>query len=79
MAHKITNIEMIDFKKNIILCQSPDKPHKSIILHLNVINQLVGGLRLERSIRVIDQLGRIRYTGDHLNLAVDAYNKLYNE
>jgi hypothetical protein len=79
MANKVTIAEMIDFKKDIILTQSPEKPHKSIVLHLNVTNQLVGGLRLERSIRVLDQLGKVRYSGDHLSLAVEAYNKLYDE
>lgn len=79
MADKIKVTDLIDLKKDIILHQSPDKPHKTIVLHINVTNQLVGGFILNRSIRVLDSLGRIRCSCDHLDLAVQAYNKLYNE
>jgi hypothetical protein len=78
MADKIQVQELIDFKKDIIIIQSVDKPHKMLMYNMRVTNQLLGGLRLEASFRVVDSLGKIRYSGDHLNLAVQAYNKLYN-
>jgi hypothetical protein len=79
MAHKIGITDLIDYKKDIVLCQSTEKPLKMIIQHTQISNQLCGGLRAEVSYRVLDTLGKIRHSGDHLQLAVNAYNKLYNE
>ena len=79
MADKIDVKDIIDCRKDIILHQSVDKPHKSLVLHFHVENLNISGLVHRISLRVIDSLGKVRYSGNHFNLAVQAYNKLYNE
>lgn len=79
MADKIVVKDILDYKVDIIIREAPDKPHKMLVLNMHVTNQLLGGLQGHHSFRVLDSVGKIRYTGDHLNLAVNAYNKLYNE
>lgn len=79
MADKIDLKDIIDYKKDIIIRQSIEKPHKSLIIHFIVQNMNISGIYHAMSFRVLDSLGKIRYTGDHLGLAVQSYNKLYNE
>jgi hypothetical protein len=78
MADKIELKDMIDYKKDIILRQSAEKPHKSLIIHFTVQNMNISGIYHAMSFRVLDSLGKIRHSGDHIGLAVQAYNKLYN-
>ena len=77
MADKIDN--MIGFIKDIILIQSTNKPHKSLILHFYVEEMNISGLAHKMSFRVLDSLGKTRHSSDHIIFAIEAYNKLYNE
>jgi hypothetical protein len=79
MADKIELKDIIDYRKDIIIYQSIEKPHKSLIMHFTVSNMNISGIYHQLSFRVIDALGKIRHSSDHLGLAVQAYNKLYNE
>jgi hypothetical protein len=79
MAHKIEKTEMVGYVKDIILRQAPDKPHKSLVLHFYCQEMNISGFSAHISYRVLDSLGKIRYSGDFLPLAIEAYNKLYNE
>ena len=79
MADKIDKKSMIGFIRDIILIQSADKPHKSLILHFYVEEMNISGLAHKMSFRVLDSLGKIRFSGDHIVFAIEAYNKLYNE
>lgn len=79
MADIINNFDLLNYGKDIILWQSPDKPHKSLVYHTQVILSGINIVSMISTFRVIDALGKIRYSGYHLNLAVQAYNKLYNE
>lgn len=79
MADKIDLKEVIEYTKHVILRQSTEKPHKQLILYMKGGNSLMTGPSMDLSYRVLDSIGKIRYSGDHFNLAVAAYNKLYNE
>jgi hypothetical protein len=79
MADKIDKKSMIGFRKDVILIQSANKPHKSLMLHFYVEEMNISGLAHKMSFRVIDSLGKIRFSGDHIVFAIEAYNKLYNE
>lgn len=79
MADKIELDVVINYSKDVILRKADNKPHKTLILHMKGGNSLMTGPTMSLSYRVLDSIGKIRYTGDHFNLAVQAYNKLYNE
>lgn len=79
MADKITLQDTVDYVKDVIIRKADIKPHKTLILHMKGGNSLMSGLTMSLSYRVLDSLGKIRYSGDHYNMAVQAYNKLYNE
>jgi hypothetical protein len=79
MADRVNNSDLLNYGKDIILWQSPDKPHKSLVYHTQVVLSGISVISMISTFRVIDALGKIRYSSDHLNLAVQAYNKLYNE
>jgi hypothetical protein len=79
MADKIDKKSMIGFKRDIILIQSSIKPHKSLVLHFWIEEMNISGLAHKMSFHVLDSLGKIRFSGDHIVFAVEAYNKLYNE
>lgn len=79
MADKIEVKDILDYKKDVIIRQAIEKPTKILVLHFHVENLNISGLVHYMSFRVLDSLGKIRYSGDHLGLAVQAYNKLYNE
>lgn len=79
MSDKIDLKDTIDYTKDVIIRKADVKPHKTLILHMKGGNTLLSGPTMSLSYRVIDSIGKIRYSGDHFNLAVQAYNKLYNE
>ena len=79
MADIIGDMNFREYNKDIILHQSMDKPHKSLVYHMAIEHTLVERHRMNASFRVLDSLGKIRFSGFHLNEAVKAYNKLYNE
>jgi hypothetical protein len=79
MADKIDLKDTIDYNKTIIIRQADTKPHKSLVLYMKGGNNLLSGPTMSLSYRILDSLGKIRYSGDHFHLAVQAYNKLYNE
>lgn len=79
MADKIELKDIIDYRKDVIIRQAIEKPRKSLIIHFHIENLNISGLVHRMSFRVLDSLGKTRYSGDHFGLAVQAYNKLYNE
>ena len=79
MSDKIDLKDTIDYTKDVIIRKADVKPHKTLILNMKGGNTLLSGPTMSLSYRVIDSIGKIRYSGDHFNLAVQAYNKLYNE
>jgi hypothetical protein len=79
MADKIDKKSMIGFKRDVILIQSVVKPHKSLVLHFWIEEMNMSGFAHKMSFHVLDSLGKIRHSSDHIVFAVEAYNKLYNE
>lgn len=79
MAHKIDYTHFNGYLRTDILCRSVDKPLKYLVMNTFTIGGKNNQIQMITSFCVKDQLGKIRWEGDHLHLAVIAYNKLYNE
>lgn len=74
-THIINPDDFKDYKHEVILAASTE-PRKRMKYVLNTAEPVNGTIELYYQIHVTDKFDNIVYTGNHLSLAIKAYNAL---